>query len=116
MGFEQDAEAVPVGTLARAPCRYARTRQGNNDVLAVSLIVIFFAVVVVVETFGRFVGPGRTIAAVFKFYSPVHSGRRLFSRRGPIRLEPEEHDEQERKPLSVRSDAAEPFLSEKPAL
>ncbi len=45
---------VPI-SVARIgmPCYYARLGRGQNDVLAVSLIFIFVAVVVVVETFSR---------------------------------------------------------------
>lgn len=44
--------SVPVGRTGM-PCYYARLGRGHNDVLAVSLIIIFVAVVVAVETFSR---------------------------------------------------------------
>lgn len=50
----EETDGVPV-TLSRIgmPCHYARRARGHNDVIAVSLIIVFVAVVVVVETFSR---------------------------------------------------------------
>lgn len=54
MGMEVKEVEVPV-SVARIgmPCYHARLGGGHNDVLAVTLIFIFVAVVVLVETFSR---------------------------------------------------------------
>lgn len=49
MGVEVSAPVARTGM----PCYYASLGRGHNDVLAVSLIFIFVAVVVAVETFSR---------------------------------------------------------------
>jgi hypothetical protein len=54
MGVDLDGMEVPV-SVARIgmPCYHAGLGRGQNDVLAVSLIIIFVAVVLVVETVSR---------------------------------------------------------------
>ncbi|KAB5517356.1 hypothetical protein GE09DRAFT_1262618 [Coniochaeta sp. 2T2.1] len=94
VGDADEAVVLPVaGGRMGMPCYRARLGKGNNDVLAVSLIFIFVAVVVFVETFS--------------------SLKRFFSKRGAIRLEAEPINEKQT-PLSVRSDAVAP--SQKAAL
>ncbi|KAB5528829.1 hypothetical protein GE09DRAFT_1228584 [Coniochaeta sp. 2T2.1] len=88
VGDADEAVVLPVaGGRMGMPCYRARLGRGNNDVLAVSLIFIFVAVVVFVETFS--------------------SLRRFFSKRGAIRLEAGPSTEKQT-PLSVRSDAVAP--------
>jgi len=56
MGMGAEEAQLPV-TVARIgmPCHYARMGSGRNDVLAVSLVFIFVAVVVAAEAFSRLV-------------------------------------------------------------
>jgi hypothetical protein len=70
MGMEAEAEDVPVA-VARIgmPCYYARLTRGHNDVLVVTLVFIFAAVVVLVETFSRSASPGAFPAFELFFFA-----------------------------------------------
>lgn len=77
MGAEEVDAPVVVARIGM-PCYHARLLPGHNDVLAVSLIFIFIAVVVVVEIFSRSVLPARTLLlhGLWRLFTDEESARR----------------------------------------
>ncbi|KAK4453478.1 hypothetical protein QBC34DRAFT_207668 [Podospora aff. communis PSN243] len=94
--------AIAIPSRMGTPCHYARLSRERNDVLVVFLAVAFLLVVLTVETW-------ETICS---------SVRKVFSRRGAIRLEDEEDVViAVRQPLSIQASEDLPppaALSEKP--